>query len=119
MRRVGQYAIIVFQVLLIVSLVRGIQLSKRSDARIASLQGEKARLLAEQDRLETQKDYVESPYYLEKVARDELHLGKPGETVVIVPDSRKQEIGTRDQDLEVETEKANWQKWWEVLSGSR
>jgi hypothetical protein len=59
---------------------------------------------------------VASPYYLEKVARDELGLAKPGERVVIVPDQyrAREPESQRAEDV---VEKANWQKWLAVLSG--
>jgi cell division protein FtsB len=118
MRKWGQYAIIVFQILLIISLARGIQLSKRSNVRIANLQGERDKLMAEAQKLQKEGDYVASPYYLEKVAREELHLSKEGETVVIIPEGAI--VETRDEVVSAsEGEKANWQKWWDVLSGSR
>jgi len=77
----------------------------------------KEKLEAERNNLEKEREYVQSPYYLEKVARDELNLSKAGETVVIVPDSQR--ILTETEAKPEETQdKANWQKWWEVLSGS-
>ncbi len=117
MRKWGQYAIIVFQILLIISLARGIQLSKRSNLRITSLEESRDKLLVEQEKLRQQEAFVQSPYYLEKVAREELHLSKEGETVVIVPEGMMQESGNSHQVVVKEGEKANWQKWWDVLSG--
>jgi hypothetical protein len=77
----------------------------------------KQKLESEQKKLADQQVYVQSPYYLEKVARDELHLSKPGETVVIVPDSQQLGNSANQQSQEVK-EKTNWQKWWGVVSGS-
>ena len=85
MRKIILYGVIIFQLLLIVSLVRGIQLSRRSVERIADLQATKDKLLEEQEAIKKQGEYVQSPIYLETVAREELHLSKPGEIVVIVP----------------------------------
>ncbi len=117
MRKYVMYGVIFFQVLLITSLVRGIQLSKRASGRIEGLEATKAKLVSEQEKLKKEEEYVGSPYYLEKVAREELHLAKEGETVVIVPEGRKEELGVRKQELGESREKPNWQKWWEVLSG--
>lgn len=117
MRKLGLYIVIIFQIILIVSLVRGIQLSLKSKVRIQTLVATKEKLEAEQKKLADQQAYVQTPYYLEKVARDELHLAKPGETVVIVPDSV--ETQNKEQGISnVEKEKPNWQKWWGVLTGS-
>ena len=117
MRRLMLYGVIIFQIALIISLVRGIQLSSRSARRIASMQETKAKLEAEREKLKEEGEYVQSQYYLEKVARDELHLAKPGETVVIVPDS--QQIGDSENQGEQQIEEIpNWLKWWQVLTGN-
>lgn len=117
MRKWGQYAIIVFQILLIISLARGIQLSKRSNLRITSLEESRDKLLVEQEKLRQQEAFVQSPYYLEKVAREELHLSKEGETVVIVPEGMMQESGKQNQESVITEEKANWRKWLDVITG--
>lgn len=117
MRKIVLYGIIIFQILLIISLVRGIQLSRRSIARIAGLEETKQKLLDEQEKLKKEEEYVASPYYLEKVARDELGLAKPGERVVIIPTNQQTNVTTKTEKSE-DVEKPNWQKWWEVLSGT-
>ena len=117
MRKLVLYAIILFQIALIISLVRGVQLSRKSAIRIASMEETKAKLIEEREKLKKEEEYVQSEYYLEKVARDELHLSKPGETVVIVPENRVQ-IEEIDKIVESLVEKPNWMKWWEVLSGT-
>lgn len=116
MRKIVLYGIIIFEILLIASLVRGIQLSRLSSVRIAKLEEEKVKLESEHERLKNEGEYVKSEYYLEKVARDELHLSKPGETVVIVPDGLRIGESANLQTRE-EVEKENWQKWLAVLSG--
>jgi hypothetical protein len=81
------------------------------------MQETKAKLEAEREKLKEEGEYVQSQYYLEKVARDELHLAKPGETVVIVPDS--QQIGDSENQGEQQIEEIpNWLKWWQVLTGN-
>lgn len=116
MRRYILYGVIIFQIALIISLTRGIQVSRRSAERIASLEETKMKLEQEKIRLQEEAKYIESPYYLETVAREELKLSKPGETVVIIPESLLLNQPSEQKVQEVE-EKENWQKWWEVLSG--
>ena len=118
MRKFVLYTIIVFQILLIASLVRGIQLSRQSKTRIANLQETKKQLQDEQGKLREMGEYYQSTFYLEKVARDEMNLSKPGESVVIVPESIILGEGNSNQESVISREKENWQKWWEVLTGS-
>lgn len=48
---------------------------------------------------------VQSPQYLERIARDNLGLAKVGETVVILPPV------SEPIDLKIKEEIPNWQKW--------
>ena len=116
MRKLALYGIIIFQVLMIISLVRGIQLSRLATGRIKDMESVKNKLVEEKNSLEKQREYVQSEFYLEKVARDELHLSREGETVVVVPEI-PQSNGDALEKPEEKVEKDNWQKWWDVLSG--
>jgi hypothetical protein len=93
------------------------QISKKSSVRIESMQETKAELEEEKAKLQKEQENVNSEYYLEKVAREELHLTKPGETVVIVPESVI--VGTQVGEQKVETQelKPNWVRWYMILSG--
>ncbi len=114
MRKLALYGIIIFQVLMIVSLVRGIQLSRMATGRIKDMETVKNKLVDEKNNLLKQQEYVQSDFYLEKVARDELHLSKEGETVVVVPEMPPASAeGTKNPEESVE--KKNWQKWLEVI----
>lgn len=116
MRKLGLYGIIVFQLLMIASLIRGIQLSRLATNRITEMEKVKNKLTEEKNQLVKQGEYVQSDFYLEKVARDELHLSKEGEIVVMVSDNQTA-IPELDQSDGISINKPNWQKWWEVLSG--
>ena len=116
MRKVVLYFILFFQILLIISLVRGVYGSFQSRERIAQLQTRKEALLVKKTELEQKMEDIQSPLYLEKVARDELHLSKPGETVVLVPESA-QFIVPNSTLAETKEAAPNWEKWLSVLSG--
>lgn len=117
MKKIVLYGVIIFQILIIVSLVRGIEIAKRSKERIDDLENTKAKLVQEKIELEKKQKEVESEYYLEKVAREELHLSKPGETVVIVPDSLVYTSPIAEAHATPPPTKPNWIKWIEILSG--
>lgn len=116
-QKYGRWGLIVFELVLIYSLVRGIQSSIHSRGRVNELETQKQELLEERGELGRRLEYLESEEYLEQVARGELNLAKPGETVVIVPeDSIPVE---EDSNLQDNKEKvANWQKWVEVVFGT-
>lgn len=118
MRKLVTYAFIFFQIMIIVSLVKGVQLAIKARSRVTDLEAKKAKLVEEQKKLADELAYVQSEYYLEKVAREELHLAKPGETVVIVPENQRIEV-SENQERQEEQEFPNYLKWWWVLSGKQ
>lgn len=116
MKKFWQYAIIIFQIGLLVSLVKGLQLSIKSRERVTTLEEKKSVLEQENKELSERYLYVQSPEYLEEVARDELHLTKPGEKIVIVPeDGLVPEV--ENQKEKQGEELKNWEKWLAVIKG--
>lgn len=117
MKKLVLYAVIIFQILIIISLVRGVSISRKSASRIQVMQETKAKLEEERDKLKVEQENVNSEFYLEKVAREELHLTKPGETVVIVPESILVGTQVNDAGEKPQEAKPNWTLWFEILSG--
>lgn len=116
MRKFVLYGIIFFQFMLIISLVKGIQLAIKARSRVTNLEEKKTRLTEKQNKLQDELAYVQSDYYTEKVAREELQLAKPGETVVIVPEGSH--LGEKPTSPEPQTQnEPNYRKWWRVISG--
>ena len=60
-------------------------------ARIAAIREEIAILVQKNEELEKKKSQIENEEYLEKVARDQLGLKKPGEEVVVVAKEKEKE----------------------------
>ncbi len=116
MRKVFLYLIIFFQILLIISLVQGIRASLKSQQRVSTLTAMRQSLEETRQKLLQEYQYVQSPYYLEEMARDQLHLSKPGETVVIVPQGAVATASAAPTSTE-HLYQANWQKWWGVITG--
>lgn len=114
-RKVLVYLVLIFQVALIISLIRGIQLSKRSSQRVEMLRETKQKLEEENAKLHEEARYVESDYYLEKVAREELQRAKAGETVVILPEITPEEDSKKFVSRERGEEVPIWRKWWQLL----
>lgn len=115
MRKFWIYVLLIFQVGLIVSLVKGIQVSWGSQKRVTVLAERKQALEEEKAKLVKEYEYVQSQEYLDKVARNELQLSKEGETIVIVPEEAR--IVDSNEQAVIREEKSNWEKWWEVLFG--
>lgn len=109
------YAILLFQIILIGSLIRGIQVSYKSKERVEVLRDKKEQLEKEHAKLQADAEYVQSEYYIEKVAREELQRAKLGEQVVILPDSQRVTESKIEQEEKAEKPLKNWEKWWILL----
>jgi len=60
-----------------------IETEKHYKEQIATLQREAAAAEEQQDQLKVQMEYMKNnPAYVEHIARDQLNMGKPGETVI-------------------------------------
>ena len=99
---------------LIVSLSGNIWGMWRSGERLAEAESQAKVLAREHYQLEELKKQVESGEYKEKEIREKLHLTKPGETVVMLPEGTKElEEQKGGKAEEQERKMANWEKWRE------
>lgn len=109
-KRTISWLIIIICVYLIFTTLQAIVGLWRAQDKLTGREKELARLDAQQKELLKQKMVVESPEYLEKIARDKLGLSKPGEEVIIVPAELLAQAPKKASDL---TE--NWKRWWRLL----
>lgn len=56
---------------------------------------------------------IQTPEYLEKVARNDLNMQKEGETVVVLQKNQKLE-NSKTQDVE-SVDEQNWERWWSLV----
>lgn len=107
--------IIIIQVLLIISLSRGLWETWQSRRRVEKLQDKHDQLMVEQEKLKDDVERVESNYYVEQIAREQLHMTKPGETLVMIADGVNVDVlGQNDQKKGSES---IFSKWMTVLFG--
>jgi len=116
MNKYLKWGIIVFELILIISLVQGIGKTKKSRTRVDKMVVDKNKLVEERRELLGRLEYVQGKDYIEKIAREELSLAKEGEVVVIVPDDGIQQMAySKQQDKDGEEVKQNWKKWLAVF----
>lgn len=79
-------------------------------------QTELNQVLAQNSDLKKKLDEAKTPEFVEKVAREQLGLVKPGESVVIMNTTplRPSEAGFAGQANELEN-LPNWKKWWKLF----
>lgn len=81
----------------------------RAGDRVSEAKNELASLQQRGQKLSDRLSQVQSPDFVEKEARDELGMQKPGETVLIVPPVNLPSPKTTGGDSnKIE---ANWEKW--------
>ncbi len=70
--------------------------------------------------LKSKIDYYKTDSYRERQAREKLNLQKPGEIVIVIPNSpQAEEINKEEQNKVVEkpTIRSNFQKWQDYFFG--
>lgn len=105
-KRAIRWLIIIICFYLIITTIRAMVDLWKSGDKVTRREQELASLEKEQEELLKQKRIVESPQYLEKIARNQLGLSKSGEEVIIVPEDLLLEAPVASPDAT-----PNWQKW--------
>lgn len=69
--------------------------------------------------LQQQKGYLEAEGYVERVAREELDLVRPGETsvVVLLPSVEGAGGAGSLQGVEGQDQRPYWRRWWDLFFG--
>ena len=84
----------------------------RAGDKFTSRQQKLAQLQAQQRDLLREKKKVESPDYLEKIARDDLGLSKPGEEILVIPPEL---LADHNSVAASGDATPNWEKWARLL----
>lgn len=112
--RVIRLIIIVMSAVLIVNLSRSIwDLWRRRDI-LGQRQSVLQRLEAEHTRLQKELEYVQSPEFIEKEARNRLGMAREGETVIIIPNDKFQ-MTNGNTEKRIQETIPNWKKWWRLF----
>jgi cell division protein FtsB len=105
-------AIIIIGIGMIVSLSRNIYRLLKAGDQVKLAQEKLEKLEKENQELAEKKKYYESEEFIEQEARNRLNLGKPGETVIILPPNAGQ---TETNLPEKPAELPNWQQWLKLF----
>jgi cell division protein FtsB len=96
---------------LAVTTVQSIADLWRAGDKVTRREQELGQLLKERDDLLRQQREAQSPLFLERVARDELGMSKPGEKVVVIP----QELLLSQEGQSGVVEIPIWRRWIKLL----
>ena len=107
---------------LAISVIRESYHKAKLAEEIEGLKSEVERLEGRNQQLSSLLGYFKEDTYLEKEARLKLNLKKPGEKVVILPQSQSSEYSILNETENNEAKesssvngKDNWWKWWEYF----
>ena len=114
MKKIILVIVLVFFVFTIQNLFHSIfslwQKQELLDSAKAELETERKQNMALKEQLKA----VKNPYFIEEQARDRLLLVKPGEQVVVAPDSLI--VEKKVLSSEAKREKSNFQLWLELFT---
>ncbi len=117
---IGLIVIIYMFAILANETSKNYQLRSRAD----ELEGQISKLESDIQELGYKVTYYKTDAYKEKLARQELGVQAPGESVVIVKDDQAEQQQSQDTkavalktDDQIESEKPNYQQWWDFLFG--
>ena len=101
--------------------------NSRVQAEVIAMDSDIAQSQRNQAELEAQLEFVESDAYVDQVARNELGLAKPGDSVIIVLPAI--ENPSAEQDVEdanslatapqASTDLPNWRQWLQLFTQDR
>lgn len=106
-----RYLVIIIGIILIINTVKAISDAWRAGDRVELRAQKINRLEKENDKIKQKIAEVESPEYLEQIARDKLNLSKPGEVLIILP---KDYLSSSSAELQIDSRK-NWEKWRDLI----
>lgn len=104
---------IFFVIVAIGSLVRTINRVMLSESRIGAAEERLGEVKREQAELLKQLEFVQSDFFQDQMARDQLGLARESEIVVVLPDDdivRRLSPRKMEQEESPQTE-PNWRKW--------
>ena len=108
MRKLIAIGILIFEVYLIITFSRSIWDLWKKQGEMEIARSKVATLKQENNKLKSQLEYVQTDEFVEKEAREKLNYVKPGEAIVVIPDSVLQAATASAAPT---PPLPNWQQW--------
>lgn len=112
MRKFIAIGVLIFEVYLIISFSRSVWDLWEKQEAIETARDSVAKLTDENKKLKSRLEYVKSEEFMEKEAREKLNLVKPGETIVIIPQSVLEAATASAAPTPVPP---NWEQWMRLF----
>lgn len=105
--------LVIFSIV-IYNLARQIIFALQASSRLDQIAGKVAELQQKNSGLKKKLAETSSLSFIERQARDKLNLARPGETVIIIPDSEIDKI-LGVQTIAIPEATPNWQGWLKLF----
>jgi cell division protein FtsB len=106
--------IVIVAVSILTGLSKQIINALNSSQRLEDEANRVTKLTQRNNQLKKELALSQSPDAIEKIARDELNLGKPGETVIVIPDELITKV-IEDSKPKIEPKLPRWQGWLKLF----
>ena len=106
--------IVIVAVSILTGLSKQIANALSSSQRLEEEANRVTQLTEKNNQLKKELAQAQSPDAIEKIARDELNLAKPGETVVVIPEDLITKV-IEDGKPKIEPKVPNWQGWLKLF----
>lgn len=114
--KISHYALLGLVVLLAITLIKNILKSVEIKKRIETEKINIEKMKQDNADLAQKVAEIQSQAYIEQQLRDKLGLAKPGEIVVVLPDTATLEKLAPEAPIEQETlPDPNWKKWLKLF----
>lgn len=110
-RTIVFFLLISFGIFFTVSVVKKMAAVYKASGRLAREQTVVQKLDEEHKVLQTKIEAAKEPDFIEREARDNLNLSKPGETIIVLPNFQ----ATQSASVALAAGTPNWLRWWRLL----
>jgi len=100
---------IIILVYLIISSIKSVLELRKTGQMVGEYEQELEAVKKQNQELKERLNEVKKPEFIEREAREKLGLGKPGESIVIMPKITIMPEKKKEKPL------ANWEKWWRLF----
>ncbi len=114
LKKIGLVLAIIFAVFVVYNLLSQIFNALKSGERLSTEADSLFKLETKNKELKKKLSQIQTQEFIEKEARNKLGLGKPGETVIVIPDEKIKEI-LQASDSAKKARLPNPLGWWRVF----
>ena len=115
LKKILVIVIVIVAIIMLIGLTKQIGAALNTDKRLDQILEDVSTLEKDNKELKRELASAESYDSIEEVARNDLNMSFPDETVVVVPDELIQEV-LKPEEKPIEIKGANWEGWLKLFT---